>query len=167
MRIIFVTGASGSGKTTLVRNIENKTDTGFGFYYFDNIGVPSIDDMITQYGSGDEWRRQTTTLWIDKILQENNHDIAVLDGQMRVAFITEACRNVALNDYGIVLVDCNNEERKARLIRRGQAELASDDMMAWAAYLRNEAKSMGATILDTSALSVQESESLLLSALRK
>jgi len=62
--IHFITGASGVGKTTLVANLKNKyADTSWDFFHFDSIGVPSLEVMEKQYGSGSEWQKAMTYTW--------------------------------------------------------------------------------------------------------
>jgi len=162
MEVIFITGASGSGKTTLLKKLEEDYGTEFKFYYFDSVGVPSTDEMNEQFGSGEEWQRQTTVSWLERILSECRNGVAILDGQMRLSFITEACNARGFTDYRIILIDCNDSIRTRRLHQRGQPELANKDMMNWSKYLRNEASQIGAQILDTSSQNVSESESALL-----
>ena len=48
--IIFITGASGAGKNTILKTIESKI-ANVSVNYFDDIGVPSFEKMITEYGS--------------------------------------------------------------------------------------------------------------------
>ncbi len=55
--IILITGTSGSGKTTILKAIENKlppSETSIN--YFDDIGIPSTEEMIKKHGSGDKWQ---------------------------------------------------------------------------------------------------------------
>jgi len=63
---IFITGASGVGKTTTVRMLEKEYSEKFTFYYFDSVGVPSNEEMIRVYGSGENWQRITTEKWVKK-----------------------------------------------------------------------------------------------------
>lgn len=165
MNIAFITGASGSGKTTLVRELEQTKNHDYAFYYFDSIGVPNTDAMIEEYGSGDEWQRQATVKWVGKILTDGKRDLAILDGQMRLSFIQDACKEHRFSNYQIILVDCDDEVREQRLVGRGQPELASTDMMNWATYLRKEAYDLEATVLDTSSQSTAESKAALLQLL--
>jgi ABC-type ATPase involved in cell division len=53
--ICFVTGASGVGKTTLFRELEKRHESKkeWRFLHFDSIGVPSHEDMIKRFGSGE------------------------------------------------------------------------------------------------------------------
>jgi hypothetical protein len=53
-----------------------------------------------------------------------------------------------------VLLDCDRNDRESRLLNcRGQPELVTDDMAAWAAYLRGQADALGLPVVDTSCLS--------------
>lgn len=59
---IVVTGASGVGKTTLVRAIEERGLEGVRCYYFDSIGVPSSEEMVARFGSGEGWQEAMAKL---------------------------------------------------------------------------------------------------------
>jgi hypothetical protein len=59
-------------------------------------------------------------------------------------------------------IDCTREVRKARLVARGQPELATDDMHAWAAYLRGQAHALGLPVIDTSGLGIEQAIDALL-----
>jgi len=61
-------------------------------------------------------------------------------------------------------IDCTREVRKARLVARGQPELATDDMHAWAAYLRGQAHALGLPVIDTSGLGIEQATDALLAA---
>ena len=156
--LIFVTGASGAGKTTVVKMLEKHATFDLQFCYFDSIGVPSNEEMIKLYGSGENWQKATTKLWVKKIVNQYlAKKETILDGQMRLSFINDACSTNEIVDYRIFLFDCNDEVRKMRLIGRGQPELANKDMMNWSKFLRVEAAAdERATIFDTSRLSLQE-----------
>lgn len=155
--LLFVTGASGAGKTVGVERLRLTHPDKFSFYFFDSIGVPSPEVMTRDYGSGDEWQRQTTDKWVETIVSESTGKPAVLDGQMRIAYILEACAKYQLESFKIVLIDCSDDVRKERLIRRGHPELANEDMMNWAMYLRNEAANAENThTVDTSELTIDQ-----------
>jgi hypothetical protein len=77
---------------------------------------------------------------------------------MRPSFIKEAAAAADIDDYRLILVDCDDATRTHRLsVERGQPELADANMMNWAAYLRREAQASGLEILDTSHLSLKQS----------
>jgi hypothetical protein len=86
-----------------------------------------------------------------------NEKSAILDGQMRLSFITDTCKENNLTNYEIILFDCNNEVRSKRLIDRGHPELVNPDMMNWAKHLREEAKNLNARIIDNSNQTQEES----------
>jgi len=158
--LVFITGASGSGKTTIVKELEKKHPEDLVFCYFDSIGVPSPKEMEKEHGSQDEWQRQATSQWVQDIQDKYSDKKAnvILDGQMRIAYILEACRNNGINLFQIILVDCNDIERRKRLVDRGHPELSDEKMMNWAKYLRVEADSAeNVSVLDTSDHTIEQS----------
>jgi hypothetical protein len=65
-------------------------------------------------------------------------------------------------------VDCDDETRSKRLaIDRKQPELADENMMNWARYLRGEAKDRGCEIMNTSLLSLDEGVSYVMALLNQ
>jgi predicted ATPase len=69
--VIFLTGASGAGKTTLLNAFKKDFSTSSTVcLHFDNIGVPSVAEMIKVYGSGSEWQKAMTYHWAKKIITE-------------------------------------------------------------------------------------------------
>ncbi len=157
MRVYFVTGASGSGKTTILKRLGSKGMEGLKMYYFDSIGVPTPEEMNEKFGSGENWQKATTEYWVQKMKTEAiDARKLLLDGQMRVSFITDACTKYGVSNFEVILFDCSDEVRRERLTRRGQSELANSDMMNWAVYLRNEAKHGNHRIIDTTNQSEEE-----------
>ncbi len=155
-KLYFITGASGSGKTTAAKDLEKELPE-VVFCYFDSIGVPTKDQMQGKYGSGENWQKATTFFWVKQIKNKYLAEKpAVLDGQMRLSYIEDACIKEGVNNYEIILFDCSDEERKRRLTERGHPELANEEMMSWAKYLRQEAKAAKSTVVDTTKLSRQE-----------
>ena len=129
--------------------------------YFDRIGVPSTEQMVAEYGSSVEWQRAKTIAWMAKLapLSKSNRKL-LFEGQTRLSFLAEGAAAAQGISYLPILVDCDDNTRSKRLtIARGQPELANDDMMRWASYLRREAYERGCEILDTSALSLEDSVS--------
>jgi adenylate kinase family enzyme len=160
-KIYFLIGASGAGKTTALKELEKRNPPGFRFFYFDSIGVPSFEDMDKEYGSGEEWQRVKTIEWAKSLKNETGEGKMVLDGQTRPAFIEEGCKEAGITDYSIILFDCSDDVRRERLIGRGHPELASDAMMHWAGYLRENCKAEKCTIIDNSSLSPMDTVSVL------
>ena len=155
MSFVILTGASGSGKTAITNLIATTLGHSVTCLHFDSIGVPPAAQMIEEYGSGEEWQKAITFEWLKRI--ETDYLVSnvrvLFEGQMRISFILEAIKRTQIQDYRIVLVDCNDHERRRRLVSgRSQLELASSTMMNWARYLREEARELNFQILDTSNL---------------
>jgi hypothetical protein len=161
--LLVVTGASGVGKTALVRGLERRALPSVRCHYFDSIGVPAPEAMIREYGSGEEWQRAMTERWVRRLADETPPgSLAVLDGQVRPSFVVDALAATPVPVAEILLIDCDHGVREARLRgERGQPELATAEMAAWAAYLRGQADALGLPRLDTSSASVEESLVLL------
>jgi len=130
-------------------------------FFFDRIGVPSIEEMIAKYGSSEEWQRAKTIEWMVKIAQVRKAGRKQLfEGQSRLSFLADGAAAAAAGGltYRPILIDCDDETRSKRLtIHRGQPELANKEMMNWARYLRHSARIEGCDILDTSSISLDES----------
>jgi energy-coupling factor transporter ATP-binding protein EcfA2 len=149
--VLVVTGASGAGKTTLVRALEAMAVPGVACHHFDDIGVPSVEEMIRDHGSGEGWQQAMTHAWMQR-LRDSGASVrsAVLDAQTRPSFVREAFAAAGIRRGGIVLVDCLPEVRRARLVDgRGQPEFATVQMDMWSAYLRGQADALGLPVLDT------------------
>jgi dephospho-CoA kinase len=150
-KIYFVIGASGSGKTTILKDLENENNENYLYCYFDSVGVPSNEEMIHKFGSGENWQKEITKYWVKKIKKEYlNTKSVILDGQIRPSFIEEACSENNINNYEVILFDCSDEIRKKRLIERGHSELVTEQMMNWAKYLREESISKEYKIINNS-----------------
>lgn len=164
-KLFFVIGASGSGKTTIIKYLE-KLMPEYQMFYFDSIGVPSYEEMVEKYRSAEEWQRTKTFEWVKKIKEQTLITRpAILDGQIRPQFIKEACTHNQILNYGIILIDCSDEERIKRLTIRGQPELANQQMMDWAKYLRQNCQDC--CILDNTLLNEKESALSLIEILKK
>src|SRR5512142_3060841 len=124
--ILVATGASGAGKTTLVKHLAGTAIPGVGCFFFDSIGVPSPEAMRRDFGSAEEWQRQMTLRWTERLARNaDGLRLAVLDGQIRPTFVLEAFQAMKVTSGSIVLVECSPEARRARLCgERGQPELA-------------------------------------------
>lgn len=161
--LLVVTGASGAGKTTLVRALEARRRADVGCYYFDDIGVPSPQEMERVHGGGAQWQAAATEAWIRRLARNDDGvAVAVLDAQVRPSLVLEALRRHPVARARIVLVDCGYGERHARLRGpRGQPELATAEMDRWAAYLRGQADALSLPVIDTTHLGIEEAAALL------
>lgn len=157
MTLVVLTGASGSGKTTITREFSRRYPSTAQTCFFDSVGVPSPEEMIRDYGSGEEWQRAKTVEWMADIAARLSTRSVLFEGQMRLAFVHEAAAAAGIFDYTVILVDCDDETRRRRLMEeRRQANLASDEMINWARFLREEAQIRGDRILDTSCISLDQ-----------
>jgi dephospho-CoA kinase len=158
--LVILTGASGSGKTTLARAIQQTGPPHCEVLFFDSVGVPSSEAMRA-FGDGHQpggaWQRAATLDWIERIALMLRAGTSVLfEGQMRIAFIHEALVLSGIAGAHILLVDCDDVTRRARLhADRNQPEFANADMMAWSRYLRDEAIKSDCEILDTGSVSFE------------
>jgi len=166
---VVLTGASGGGKTTIALAIED-THPEFSVFRFDTIGVPS-PEVMAAFGSGHQpggaWQRAMTLQWFERIAPILASDRSVLfEGQMRVAFVQEALAVHGITHARVILVECDDETRTARLTYdRQQAELANESMMRWSRYLHEEAVEAGCEIIDTGVISLDESVERIVSYL--
>ena len=152
--LYFVIGASGSGKTAAAYELGRTTSA--RVFYFDSVGVPSEQERVAKWGSGCGWQRAMTIDWVRRIRPELATAPAVLDGQTRPSFIVEACELNRVTSYRIMLITCSDAVRRARLLQRGQPELANDQMTEWARYLVAETRRIGGTIIDNNDLSIEQ-----------
>lgn len=150
--IVFLTGASGSGKTTLLNALKKRTNNcSTVCLHFDNIGVPSEEEMIKKYDSPREWQRAMTHRWIKKIMREyNNKKLVILEGQVDLSFIVNAFKDINFFNYKIILAHCDHSVRHERLrANRNQPELINENMDNWSNFLKQQALEMNVLILDT------------------
>jgi energy-coupling factor transporter ATP-binding protein EcfA2 len=158
MQFVVLIGTSGSGKTTIARAIAQSYADDVEVFHFDGIGVPSAKQMIAEYGSAEGWQRAKTIEWMAKLAPLHRPGRGLLfEGQTRLSFLAEGADTAGGPGYLPILVDCDDETRSRRLsLGREQPELANQNMMNWARYLRREAKDGGCEILDTTALSLDQ-----------
>ncbi len=155
--IIWLTGASGAGKSNLLSGLKEKHSNkgNWEFVKFDSIGVPSTEDMIKEYGSGENWQRAKTYEWIDKMVNGYpGKEVIIIDGQANLKFIKTGFEKQNFKNYQIVLIDCEQDIMIKRLIdERQQAWLASEEMKNWLKFLRHQAQNFGTPIIETSHIS--------------
>ena len=155
--LYFITGSSGSGKTTLLKGVVKSTYPNLLAYHFDDLGIPSLEEMNTKYGGPEQWQAYNAHEWVKKVAQMEDASLIVLDGQVRPTVILEAANQVGFPAIHITLIECSHQERRRRLIEeRAQPELDRLDMYAWAAYLRGQADALSLEIIDTTHLTLAE-----------
>ncbi|QRM55171.1 AAA family ATPase [Sinorhizobium sp. BG8] len=166
MAIVVLTGASGAGKTTIAQAVRAARPD-MPVLHFDSIGVPETARMISDFGSPEAWQYAMVLEWMRRLKVLRSGASAVLfEGQARLAFLKHAAAAVGGVAYRPILVDCDDQTRRQRLrVNRNQPELATQDMMNWALYLRKEAAEYGADILDTSGMAIDASVARVLARL--
>jgi ABC-type branched-subunit amino acid transport system ATPase component len=142
MRLVVLVGASGSGKTTIANAIDQRYGDDVRVFYFDRIGVPSVDRMVAEYGSGEAWQRAKTFERMAKLapLCGSGHGV-LFEGQTRLSFVAEAAEAAGITGYSPIL-------------------------MNWARYLRREARRSGCQILDTSGIALDQCVACVMAQLR-
>lgn len=141
--LYFITGSPGAGKTTLLRRVVVDYYPRLWTGHVDAAGAP---------GRGIEW------IEVAKHPPEGSSPLLVVDGQERPHTMLEASRTAGLAAFHIVLVDCDHEERRRRLIEdRRQPELDQRDVYCWASYLRGQADALDLEVLDTTGRGIADS----------
>ncbi|MDA2922349.1 AAA family ATPase [Patescibacteria group bacterium AH-259-L07] len=152
--IFFITGASGVGKTSLVSALKDKYENReiWIFLRFDSLDVPTPEEMIEKFGSGENWQKEKTYELIKKMLNEyKDKDVIIFEGQVNLQFIKDGFSQNNFSNYDIILIDCNEDIMAKRLTEdRKQPELLTQDMKNWLNFLRRQAKDFEVNIIDTS-----------------
>ncbi len=153
-QLVILTGASGSGKTTIANRIALRSARDIEVHSFDSAGVPPHDQMIAEHGSAERWQRVLTFQWFSRLaaMREKQSRI-LLEGQMRPSVVAEAAKAHGIDEYSLILLDCDDATRSRRLrLGRAQPDLDNPTMKNWAKHLRDEAREGGYEIIDTSYL---------------
>ena len=150
--IVLLTGASGAGKSHLANALEEHLDADKAHVaYFDRIGIPSIEEMVREHGSGEKWQEAKTHEWITKLAKLGDKALVVFEGQYNPQFAGDGCRIAGVTNYLLFVVNCDETTRERRLSElRNQPELINDDMRHWARFLNDKTIALGGTVLDTS-----------------
>jgi thymidylate kinase len=155
--LLVITGASGAGKTAAVRALDARRRQEVRCFYFDDIGVPSVDEMKRQWGSPEGWQASATHGWIERLAAlPADGSVNILDGQIRPSLVEAARSSLGLLPIQVLLLDCGPKVRRNRLEQRGQPDLANEQMNCWAAYLRGQADALGLAVIATDKLTIDQ-----------
>lgn len=151
--IILITGASGSGKTMLLQELsKNVPEQSVKIFYFDDIGVPSVEEMINQYHSPEMWQKTMTDQWIERLSHIKNVQIILLEGSYNPHFAVNALKKHGLSNYRLFCVHSDRSIREQRLQhQRQQPELMTDDMENFAQFLKRTTVELGGVVIDNNA----------------
>ena len=167
-KLYFLIGASGVGKTTASNLLENKRKDIKFIYPDKEMVIPSKEEMIKLFGSVDNWQKDQTSKRIKRIKDEflNNQSV-LIDTQSRFEFINNACKENQIDNFQVILFDCEDSVRNERLHQRGQPYLINQDMDNWAKFLREDCKKNNCTIIDTTNLTINEMADKLENSIQK
>lgn len=163
---LIMTGASGVGKTTTARTIR-RLHPELSVFLNEELERPTEAFMTSigpTDGAGGPFQRGFALYSLPQLGRtRTDEQPVILDCQCRIAFLQEAISKYQIPDTQIILVECDDATRDARLHGRGSPELAHEQMRGWSRYLHQEAVDAGLVILDTSFLSLDQSVARVLS----
>jgi energy-coupling factor transporter ATP-binding protein EcfA2 len=138
--ICFLTGSSGCGKTHLATALNEQFDPEkAAVYFFDRIGIPTVEQMISEFGSTEKWQEVTTHKWVKRLSEIRDKALVVFEGQYHPKFALDAANELGLKDFKIAVVTADPSIWEARLRGpREQPNLVTDEMRNWARFLREE-----------------------------
>jgi hypothetical protein len=149
--LLCITGASGVGKTAVARALRERIEARvLPMLEFDSLGVPSDDEMCAAWDSPRGWQKAMTYHWVYTAKHVyRTHPLVVLEGSFDPQYAIAACSAHRLR-FAVVLLHTADSVRSARLVERGQPELATGDMATWASYLHEQAQQLGGHVVDAS-----------------
>jgi thymidylate kinase len=147
--MLCITGASGAGKTTVLSALREHIEPRvLPALAFDSLGVPSEAEMHAAWDSPRAWQKAMTYHWVHTARHVyRTHPLVVLEGSFDPQYAIAATAAHRLRST-VVLLHTEDAVRSERLAKRGQPELATADMCAWASYLREQAQQLGGVVVD-------------------
>lgn len=148
--ISFLIWASWVWKTTLIKWLDALNVWLICLNADARYGIPDEETMISESGSVGERRNQSLEKCLVRVMQEFPWKHILIDKSAHVLNIQDVCKKLWIDDYEIILIDCEEEEMKRRLLEeRNQPELVTDDMFNRQRVLRIEAKEKWFFCIDT------------------
>lgn len=156
-KLYFLIGASGVGKTTASSLLENKIKDIKFIYPDKEMIIPTKEEMIELFGGVENWQKHQTVERVKRIKDEFlSHQSVLIDTQSRFEFIKNACKENKIDNFQVILFDCEDSTRNERINKRGQPHLINQDMNNWAKFLRKDCKDNNCIIIDTTNLEINE-----------
>ena len=166
-KLYFLIGASGVGKTTASSLLENKRKDIKFIYPDKEMIIPFKDEMIEVFGSVENWQKDQTIKRVKRIKDEYlNNQPVLIDTQSRFEFIKNACNENQIDNFQVILFDCEDSIRNERLQKRGQPHLINQDIDNWAKFLREDCKKNNCTVIDTTNLTIDDMVNMLENAMK-
>lgn len=149
--LLCITGASGAGKTTAVQALRSRIEPRvLPALAFDSLGVPSHDEMIAAWESPRGWQKAMTYHWVHTAKHVyRTHPLVVIEGSFDPQYAIAACSAHRVR-FAVVLLHTDAAVLRERLAKRGQPELATDEIMTWASYLHESTQQLGGVVVDAS-----------------
>src|ERR1700677_3303167 len=95
---VFLTGASGTGKTRIARALEQRLKH-VHVAYFDQMGIPPVQTMVSQCGSMENWQKASTFDWIEKLQKNADRPCVILEGSYNPEFAIQSCNELDIENY--------------------------------------------------------------------
>jgi len=148
--LLCVTGASGVGKTATLDALRAKLGGRVPTLLFDSLGVPSEAEMVEGWESGRGWQKAMTWHWVQTAKNVyRTHPLVVIEGSFDPQYAIAACTANRVS-FAVVLLHTDDHVRRERLTKRGQPDLATDEMCNWAQYLHESTQQLGGHVVDAS-----------------
>jgi len=155
-KIIFITGPSGVGKTTVTKHLQSRLASKASFYFFDTIEIPSVKEMISKYGSQENFQKDATQRWLDRLITSKDN-LMFFEGQYIPEFINFTKLVKHNIEYKLICIFADRKIREERLIHlRSQPELANQDMENWQNALIAKTELLNGICLNSSEKTVEE-----------
>jgi hypothetical protein len=159
--LLCVTGASGAGKTTLLETLRAQIEARhLPTLAFDSLGVPTPEQMTAGWESGRGWQKAMTWHWVQTAKNVfRTHPLVILEGSFDPQYAIAACTANRMR-FAVVCLHADDDVRRERLAKRGQPELANDEMCSWAKYLREHTQQLGGVVVDSNPAADQVADAL-------
>lgn len=166
---VIMTGSSGVGKTTIARTVR-QAHPEIAVFMDEELSRPLEDFYATigpTEGPGGPMQRSFALYSLPRLAEARAKQSRpiLLDCQCRIAFLQEAIASAHITDVQILLAECDDSTREARLHGRGSSDLVHEHMRNWSRYLHAEAVAAGLPILDTGATTLDGNVARVLSHL--